>query len=79
MHGTNYEIEFTDTFGGEPNYSWVRRAKFHAPENAGRPLLIRRAKRALGLTGRHIASDYGDVIELRFPGACVVAFISWKV
>jgi hypothetical protein len=27
-----YEIELTDTFGGEANYSWVRRATVHMPE-----------------------------------------------
>lgn len=78
MPGTNYEIELTDTFGGEANYSWVRRGRFHAPDNAGRALLVRRGKKALNLTRRHVAHDYGDTIELRFPGACVVAFISHK-
>lgn len=27
-----YEIEYTDTFGGEANYSWVRRAEVTMPE-----------------------------------------------
>ena len=27
-----YQIEFTDTFGGEANYSWVRRAVVTMPE-----------------------------------------------
>lgn len=27
-----YAIEYTDTFGGEANYSWVRRAKVEMPE-----------------------------------------------
>ena len=27
-----YDIEYTDTFGGEANYSWVRRAVIHMPE-----------------------------------------------
>lgn len=27
-----YEIEYTDTFGGEANYSWVRRAVATMPE-----------------------------------------------
>jgi hypothetical protein len=30
MH--NYEIEITDTFGGEANYSWVKRASLTMPE-----------------------------------------------
>ncbi len=27
-----YEVIYTDTFGGEPNYTWVRRAKITMPE-----------------------------------------------
>lgn len=27
-----YQIEYTDTFGGEANYSWVRRALVTMPE-----------------------------------------------
>jgi hypothetical protein len=27
-----YEIELTDTFGGEANYCWVKRATVHVPE-----------------------------------------------
>lgn len=27
-----YQIELTDTFGGEANYSWVRRASVTVPE-----------------------------------------------
>ena len=27
-----YAVELTDTFGGEANYSWVRRARIASPE-----------------------------------------------
>lgn len=27
-----YEVELTDTFGGDANYSWVRRAVIEAPD-----------------------------------------------
>jgi hypothetical protein len=27
-----YAVEYTDTFSGEPNYSWVRRATVKVPE-----------------------------------------------
>ena len=62
-----YQIEYTDTFGGEANYSWVRRATIVMPElthygydgganysKANRVYgreLMRRAKAAVGLTG----------------------------
>ena len=62
-----YAIEYTDTFAGEANYSWVRRANITMPElthygydgatNYARANhlfereLMRRAKAELGLTG----------------------------
>ena len=63
----NHAIEYTDTFGGEANYAWVRRATVTMPElthygydgangyaKANRAYereLMRRAKAAVGLTG----------------------------
>jgi len=63
----SYNVEFTDTFGGEPNYSWVKRARITMPEltafgydggtnyvAANRRFnreLMKRAKAAMGLTG----------------------------
>lgn len=62
-----YDIEYTDTFGGEANYSWVRRARVSMPElthygydggtNYAKANLVsqrelmKRAKAAMGLTG----------------------------
>ena len=28
----NYDVELTDTFAGEANYSWVKRARVYMPE-----------------------------------------------
>jgi hypothetical protein len=28
----SYNVEYTDTFGGDANYTWVRRAKLTVPE-----------------------------------------------
>ena len=63
----SYQIEYTDTFGGQANYCWVKRAKIHMPElthygydggtNYGKANrifereLMRKAKAAMGLTG----------------------------
>lgn len=63
----NYQIEYTDTFGGEANYCWVKRARVAMPEltaygyDGGTNYaaankryereLMRRAKAAMGLTG----------------------------
>lgn len=62
-----YAVELTDTFGGEANYSWVKRASVAMPElthygydggtnyaKANRTYqreLMRKAKAAVGLTG----------------------------
>lgn len=62
-----YNVEITDTFGGEPNYAWVRRATVATPELTAygydggqgyvgahkrqRRVLVRRAKAAAGWTG----------------------------
>ena len=71
--------ELTDTFCGEANYSWVRRAELELPDTATPRQLITAAKAALGLTGcRCVKSYLGDLIELRPSGSCTVAFISFK-
>lgn len=62
-----YDVELTDTFGGEANYSWVRRASVSVPElthygydgssnyakanRIARRELMRKAKSAVGYTG----------------------------
>ena len=71
-----YDIEMTDTFGGEANYCWVRRATIEAPATATSQMLVRRAKRALGITGRHKICDFGDLIRLDLAGACICIFIT---
>lgn len=78
MKNQTFKIELTDTFGGEANYSWVRRAEFQVPDSASDSLIIRHAKRALGITGRHYREDMGETIALRFPGWCAIAFIDSK-
>lgn len=32
MAGFKFNVEYTDTMGGEANYAWVRRAVVHMPE-----------------------------------------------
>jgi hypothetical protein len=72
-------IEVTDTFGHEPNYGWVRRATLEAPDLLSRYACVRRAKAAVGWTGkRTVTVDYGDMIELRPHGECLVCFITFN-
>jgi hypothetical protein len=72
-----FQAELTDIFGGEANYSWVRRAEFSLPDNASDLAVVLRAKAELGLAGvRCRRTDLGETIELRPYGSCTVAFIS---
>ena len=73
--------EYTDTFGGESNYSWVRRGELDVPEKTSDLAVVRRVKKELGLTGSRFArlEKYnGDTIALWHPDhACTVLFISF--
>jgi hypothetical protein len=66
-------VEYTDTYGGEANYSWVHRKEIQAKTERG---LVRKAKAELGLTGvRCRRVDFGDEIWLYPRGFNTVAFI----
>jgi hypothetical protein len=72
-----YEVEETDTFGGEANYCWVRRYSVRVHLDTSRAQRIRAIKAALGWTGERChVSDYGDLIDIRPVGRPVVAFAS---
>lgn len=81
-----YRVEVTDTFGGEANYSWVRRYTVPTPDVEYRSpaynrTLVRRAKKAAGWTGLRCAVySNGDHIEIRPIGSrapCWIMFINW--
>lgn len=69
-----YFVELTDTFGGEANYSWVRRFKIHA--NSERGALVKVSKH-IGAQGK-LRKQYelGDVIRYDITGAAVCLFLS---
>jgi hypothetical protein len=72
-------IEVTDTFNGEANYGWVRRHTLDAPDTLSDYSVVRRAKAAVGWTGKRcVTVKYGDMIELRPYGECTVCFISFS-
>ena len=74
-----FDAEVTDTYGGETNYGWVRRASFQAPRDASDTVLVRMGKAALNMTGQRCKrSTYGDTIQLDAVGACVRAFITFR-
>lgn len=72
-------IEYTDTFGGEANYSWVNRQTINMPDSLGNRAIMRRAKRAVGLTGvRGTTYNHGDMIEFKPHRSCTVMFITFE-
>lgn len=67
--------EYTDTFGGEANYCWVRRGVVESDTELG---CVRKAKEAVGLNGIPCRrSEYGDLIDLRPYGSCTVLFVDF--
>lgn len=78
-----YAIEVTDTFGGESNYSWVRRGKVDLKDNMTR----QQERRAVIKAVREVAgwstdirvdcNSYGEGYEIRPRGLCQVAFVTW--
>ncbi len=85
----SYQIEVTDTFGGEANYCWVNRKTVDLPAHVfsddraetwkrERSYLVREAKSFAGWTGlRAETQDFGDMIEIRPRGLCQVCFVTW--
>lgn len=70
-----YQVEVTDTFGGEANYSWVRRYEFDAADNASNRMLVRRAKNLAGWNGQHSTDRNAGCITVTPHGLNMVMFI----
>lgn len=70
------QIETTDTFGGESNYSWVKR--WHCKANLTDAQAVRLAKKLTGWTGHPCRkSNPGEMVDLRPRGVCHVIFIAY--
>lgn len=72
------KAEHTDTFGGEANYSWVRREEFEMKPEATRIAVVREVKRRMGINNRTITIDLGDSLALKFVGMAQILFINWE-
>lgn len=49
--------EYTDLFGGSPNYAWVRRGTVEVPRTVSRTAIVIRLKAAAGLRGVRCRHD----------------------
>lgn len=72
-----FDLEVTDLFGGQANYSWVEREELLLPDGASDLAIVRAAKKAMGLSGvRCRREDLGELIALYPFGSLTVLFIS---
>lgn len=70
-----YKVEMTDTFGGEANYSWVKRAEFECDDEKK---LVHEAKATLEIVGLKCYKEVtGEMITLRPSGLNQIIFITW--
>ena len=70
-----FNIELTDTFGGEANYSWVKRAKLDVKDT--KRAIIQKAKAWAGFTGIRCDVDRHDSFIIIKPrGLCQIVFVN---
>jgi hypothetical protein len=71
-------FEHTDTFAGQSNYAWVRRATLDAPDTLSDRAIVRRAKAWAGLSGIRCRVEHiGDMIAIWPAGICHVVFVTF--
>lgn len=71
-------VEMTDLFCGETNYSFVKRKEFTFDDNITDNSLIRKIKKAYDWNGvRCVKTDYGDLITLKPYGAHLILIINF--
>ncbi len=71
---TQVEVTVTDTYGGELNYSWVRRYNV-SPKQWTRRAIAHAAKAAAGMAGVRGRSSWdGECYEFRPYRACVALY-----
>lgn len=72
-----YKFEYTDTFGGEANYSWVNRGEVRAGNTIQAAKL---ARSELGLTGvkGDVKMNQGDEFWWSPRGSCTILFVYFK-
>ena len=74
-----FTVEYTDTFGGEANYCWARRAEFTLEADCKVKDVKSFAKDLMGLKGvRGRWEDYGDDLIFRPYGSCTVMFVNYN-
>ena len=68
-------VEYTDLFGGEANYSWVKRFDFDCTDMTDMQI-IRRAKKQLGISGKRAIHSINQCDLARYFDSTVL-FVSF--
>jgi hypothetical protein len=72
-------FELTDTFGGQANYSWVKRGEFEMASDATQSQIMRRVKAELDLTNvRCYTENVGDTLTFKPSGCCMIGFVTFE-
>jgi len=72
-------VTHTDTFGGEPNYGWVKRHEFTIHRDASQRNITRKAKLLAGMTGvKADTYDYDMGLTIRPRGYNQVIFVDFE-
>lgn len=69
-----FEYEYTDTFAGEANYSWVKRGTVKAKNFKHAMRLAKKELQMSGVRGKR--ESFGDTVKFTPFGSCTVLFIS---
>jgi hypothetical protein len=70
-----YDIEWTDVYASEANYTWVDRHQVDGC-NMGHAITLAKQYRYHSPVPRHNKQDYGDTVRIDIVGSCVCAFIT---
>ncbi|NDC23373.1 MAG: hypothetical protein EBZ49_04510 [Proteobacteria bacterium] len=71
-------VTITDTFGGEPNYGWVKRYDFAVKNDATQHKITRRAKALVGMTGvKSDTTDYDSGLTIKPRGYHQIIFVDF--
>lgn len=72
------QLEKTDTYQGESNYSWVKREEITLPDNASDLAIMRKVKEWAGWNGlRCKVVKHYDMWDIRPYGICNVLFVTF--
>lgn len=73
-----FHFTYTDTFGGEPNFSWAECGDIACANNIKHALRL--ARKQMGLTGvkGRITANYGDEIHWQPRGFHRIIMVSVK-